>query len=441
MKRVLEKELIAWKTAKDHLPLLLRGARQVGKSYLVEQFGKKYFNNLVTVDFERRPDLKRCFLTREPQDILKQLEVALQERVVPGQTLLFLDEIQECPDALVSLRYFRELMPDLHVIAAGSLMEFLLHSERYSFPVGRVEFLYLRPFSFIEFLIAVAPLVAERLESITFDSPLLPVEHEELLKWVRRYLFIGGMPSAIATYLSSQSLLECQRVHQRILQAYESDFGKYASHAQHQYLQMVFQRAPLLVSKLLKYTQIDREARSRELKPALELLNRAGLLQRAYATSASGLPLHAHMRDHRFKLLFLDVGLLQTACQVDAQEFWEKEVLQINAGMLAEQFVGQELLASDDPHQNRPLLFWEREEGGDAEVDYVISIGSQIIPIEVKAGLTGSLRSLHSFLSLKEATLGVRISEYPLMVQDHILSIPFYLVHAVYRLVMLAKKK
>ena len=414
MKRALENELIAWKNRKEHLPLLLRGARQVGKSYLVQHFGRSHFQDIVIVDFERRPDFIRCFLTREPSEILKQIEIVLQQKVVPGQTLLFLDEIQECPDALVSLRYFRELMPELHVIAAGSLMEFLLNDERYSFPVGRVEFLYLRPLSFEEFLRALAPMAAERVQSSTLRSPFLPMEHEELLKWVRKYLFIGGMPSAVQAYLSTQSLLESQKVQQRILQAYESDFGKYASQVQHKHLQMIFQRAPALISQILKYVNIDKEARSRDLKPALALLAQAGLIQQSFATTASGLPLHAHIRDHRFKLFFLDIGLLQTACQVDAQDFFEKEILQINAGMLAEQFVAQELLAYEPPFQNRPLLYWEKEEGGQAEIDFVQAIGSEIIPIEVKAGSTGSLRSLQSFMRLKNPPLGVRISEHPL---------------------------
>ena len=428
MKRALEKELIAWKDREEHLPLLLRGARQVGKSYLVEHFGRSHFESIVIVDFERRPELKQCFNTREPLEILKQIEIALHQKVIPGKTLLFFDEVQECPDALVSLRYFRELMPQLHLIAAGSLMEFLLNDERYSFPVGRVEFLYLRPLSFAEFLNAVAPIALERLNSLSLDSPLLPVEHSELLKWVRKYLFIGGMPAAVKAYITSNSFLEAQKVHQRILQAYESDFGKYASQVQHKYLQMIFQRAPILVGRILKYTNIDKDARSRDLKPLLNLLTHAGLIQQAFATTASGLPLHAHIHDHRFKLFFLDIGLLQTACQVNAQDFWEKEILQINAGMLAEQLVGQEFLANDPPYQNRPLLFWEREEGGQAEVDFVVTVASQIVPIEVKAGTTGSLRSLQSFMNLKHVSLGVRVSEHPLMLHDHILSVPLYLL-------------
>ena len=334
----------------------------------------------------------------------------------------------------MSLRYFRELMPQLHIIAAGSLMEFLLNDEKYSFPVGRVEFLYLRPLSFQEFLEAAAPLVAKRLEAFDLRNPPTEIEHEELLKWVRRYFFIGGMPSAIEAELESQSLLECQRIHQRILQAYESDFGKYARLTQHKYLQTIFQRAPACVGEVLKYSKLDRESRSRDLKQALDLLVHAGMILRSFATTASGLPLHAHVVDHRFKLFFLDIGLLQTAAYVDAEAFWSDDILQINNGMLAEQFVGQELLAYADSHENRSLLFWEHEKNGKAEVDFIINIGSHIVPIEVKAGLTGKLRSLRSFLSQKNINLGVRISQKPLSLEDGILTVPLYLIHTLPKL-------
>ena len=436
MKRKLEQQLLDWKERSDHRPLLLRGARQVGKTYLVEAFGRDHFDDYLVVDFERRPDVKRCFQTREPNEILRQLEVLYQRPITPGRTLLFLDEIQECPEALLSLRYFWELLPQLHVIAAGSLMEFLLNDHRYSFPVGRVEFAYLRPLSFQEYLDAAAPFLARRLESFSLESPPLPAEHIELLKWVRRYLFVGGMPAAVAAELARDSLLEAQRIHHLILQAYQNDFGKYASQTRHHYLQLAYQKIPALVGQQLKYSRLDSETRSRDLKQALEMLAQAGLIHIAYATIAAGLPLHAHVREKRLKVFFLDIGLLQTACYVNAQEFWDNDILQINTGMMAEQFVGQELLALDDPHQNRPLLFWQKEGSSHAEVDFVIAAGSTIVSIEVKAGTTGRLQSLRQFLnSHKASPLGVRISEHPLSIRDDVLSIPFYLTSRILDLV------
>jgi predicted AAA+ superfamily ATPase len=434
MKRTLKAELIAWKNKSEHLPILLRGARQVGKSYLVEEFGREQFDDVALVDFENRPELMTAFATREPKEILAKLEIALQKPIKPEQSLLFLDEIQMCPEALHSLRYFKEKMPNLHVIAAGSLLEFLLKDENFSFPVGRVEFLYLHPLSFDEFLQAVAPFIAERLKTYRLDNPPSEFEHSELLKLVRQYMFIGGMPSAIKTFKENGSFYESQRVQSRILQAYESDFGKYANRTQHKYLQLIFQRTPALIGQILKYHRIDESYRARELKPAIELLCYAGLIQQVFATTAVGLPLHAHLKHERYKLLYLDVGLLQTATKVDATHFFDQDIMQINAGMLAEQFVGQELIAYSPAYQNAPLLFWERVVGGQAEVDFVETAGSMIIPIEVKAGATGSLKSLRSFLQQKEAPLGIRIAEQPLSHHDKILSIPFYLVHSLGRL-------
>ncbi len=435
MKRSLEAELIQWKDRKEHLPILLRGARQVGKSYLVQEFSKTHFEDIATVDFENRPELKGAFTTREPKEILSRLEIALNKPIKAGHSLLFLDEIQLCPEALITLRYFKEQMPSLHVIAAGSLLEFLLKEESFSFPVGRVEFLYLHPISFSEYLKAAYPLINRRMHEYSLTNPPSELEHQELLKVVRRYLFVGGMPAAVQASLNETSFLESQRVHYRILQAYQSDFGKYAKHTQHKYLQIIFEKAPALVGQILKYNRIDEETRSRDLKPAIELLSHAGLIQQVFATTASGLPLHAHIKRDRFKLLYLDTGLLQTATKVDATHFYDVDIMQINAGMIAEQFVGQELIAYSAPYQNNPLLFWERIAGGQAEVDFVITVGSNIVPIEVKSGATGSLRSLNSFMQEKKSKIGVRISEAPLSLHKNILSIPFYLLNFLDRLV------
>ncbi len=427
MRRKLEKELSEWKDRKEHLPILLRGARQVGKSYLVERFGKSFFEDVAVVDLENRPDLRQVFSVREPSEILSRLSLSLGKPIVPGKSLLFLDEIQLCPEILTCLRYFKEKMPELHVIAAGSLLEFLLQEENFSFPVGRVEFLYLRPLSFLEYLEAAAPFVASRLQEWNLEKMPSDMEHQEMLKWVRRYLFTGGMPAAVSASLQENSLLECQRVHYRILQAYESDFGKYAKEIQHKYLRLVFQRAPALVGKILKYQEIDPEVRSRDLKPAIDLLCHAGLFQRTFATTAAGLPLHAHVKEGRAKLFYLDVGLLQSATKVDSEAFFQEDILQINSGMLAEQFVQQELLSYSAPFQNAPLLFWEKERA-EAEVDFVISMGSKIFPIEVKAGSTGALRSMHGFLNEKKLELGIRISQHPLSLRENLLSVPLYLI-------------
>ncbi|MFW9873772.1 MAG: ATP-binding protein [Candidatus Thorarchaeota archaeon] len=438
---MLEKELISWKSKKEHLPLLIRGARQVGKSYLIEYFGNKYFENLVVVDFEKKEEFKLCFKNKDPKEIIKKIETLTNKKIRPKKTLLFLDEIQKCKDALVSLRYFKEEMPSLHVIAAGSLMEFLLNDENYSFPVGRIEFLYLRPLSFEEFLNAYKPMFIKKIKNFSLRSPPNEIEHKELLKLLKEYLFIGGMPSSIKTYISTNSLLESQRIHDRILKAYESDLRKYSFYKKNRYIQEVFHKLPILICEIIKYTNIDKEIRSRDLKPAIDLLTYSGIINKIFATTASGLPLHSHYKDYRFKFLFLDVGLYQTASQVDAKDFLQENILQINKGKIAEQFVGQELIAYDLPYRNKSLLFWEKtKKKGGAEIDFVTTIDSKIIPIEVKSGSTGKLKSLQSFLNLKKSSIGIRISEHRLSFNEKILSIPLYMISLLPELIKEALK-
>ena len=439
MRRMIESVLHQWKDKKGRLPIILRGARQVGKSFIIEKFGKEKFGSLVTCNFEFRPQLAHCFENLDPLAICAQLEVAFKTRIIPGQTLLFLDEIQNCPKAITALRYFKEKLPTLHVIAAGSLLEFALHEEQFSFPVGRVQFLYLKPLSFYEYLLSQNhDRLIEMLDHVTLEQPLEPFIHEQLLIVLREYFLIGGMPSVVRCFLDTRSFLECQSVLTHLLATYRSDFPKYATKAQYRHLQTFFEKVPGLVSQHFKYTLVSPEHRSHDLKIALEQLGWAGLLHRVIATNASGIPLQIHAKDNKFKLLFLDTGLVNCANRLDMQMAWDTELLQLNAGALAEQFVGQELLAYSSPHEDMQLYYWERDKKGSmAEVDYVIQLGSQILPLEVKAGKTGSLKSLAQFLDEKKAPVGIRISQHPLSFYDRVLSVPLYLIGQLPRLVKL----
>ena len=438
MRRQLENELIQWKNQPDRLPIILRGARQVGKSYLIEEFGKKHFQSLVTLNFEFQPTLKSCFESLDPSRIIPAIEILTQSQVQAGNCLLFLDEIQECPEAILSLRYFKEKMPNLHVIAAGSLLEFTLHEERFSFPVGRVQFMFLKPLSFHEFLDGLGETQAwEGLSRLTLSEPCPRGLHDHFLMLFRQYLLVGGMPAAVNAYVNqNRSFLAAQRVHQALLQAYQSDFGKYATRTQHKHLQRFFEKAPLVVGSHFKYVEIDPEARSRELKTALQQLCWAGLVHCVYETNASGIPLRSQADDAKFKLLFLDIGLMQTAGGVDAKTLWEEDILQIRSGSLAEQVVGQELLAYQDCYEPPHLYFWKREKkNSEAEVDYVIQLGSQIIPVEVKSGKTGHLKSLLRFIAEKKSPLGIKISSAPLSFEKQVLSVPLYMTEQIPRLV------
>ncbi len=451
MKRFIDEALLEWKhrDAESRSPLIVRGARQVGKTYTIEQFGMQHFQNMVSINFEIQRHVISCFTTLEPLVILSRLEIVTRKSIQPGQTLLFLDEIQECPEAIQALRYFKEKIPTLHVIAAGSLLEFVLNDEKFSFPVGRVEYMYLKPLSFSEFLLNVDQgKSSEMLESFSLKSMPDVALHKHYLEVVRQYFFIGGMPAVVQAFIKDSSdnnarrYEVCQRLQSSLLQSYYNDFGKYASKTKHRYLQIMFERAPLLVGQHFKYSAVGSDMRSRELKVALEQLERMGLVQRVYATSASGLPLKSQKKENKCKLLFLDVGLVQNACGMQDSYFFDETITKINEGALAEQFVGQELMACSDIYQNTELYFWIREQKvSKAEVDYVIQSGGKIIPLEVKSGKTGRLKSLQTFMEEKKSPLGLRISQHALSFEKGILSVPFYLIKAVPRMIHEAQQE
>ncbi len=436
MKRDIEVDLQRWKGLKGRMPLLLRGARQVGKSYIVEKFGKEQFDVYVLVNFEQHPEYRRCFDTLDPVKIVAAIELLTGLSIVPGKTLLFLDEIQECPQAIVAMRYFKEQMPHLHLIGAGSLLEFVLNDADFRMPVGRVQFLYLRPLSFGEYLEAAGHgKLRNYLGGLQIGDLIDGVIHDKLLNLVREYLALGGMPAVIAEYLESKSLLRCQEIQSDILLTFRGDFGKYARSAEHGYLQTIFDKAPGLIAQWLKYSKLDPEASTRSLKNALRKLCDAGLIIPVYATSGAGLPFATHMNEKKQKLLFLDVGLVKRACRLGLELLFSEDLMLINSGALAEQFVGQELLAYMGKEEANALFFWVREhKSSGAEVDYLVAVDSQIVPVEVKAGSIGSLRSLKLFLQERKLSWGVRISELPFSLSDQVLSLPFYLIEELPRL-------
>ena len=273
MERTIEAALKDWKKEKDRLPIILRGARQVGKSFVVEKLGNQLFESIAVVNFELRPDLVKCFDNLDPVAICAHLEILLDQSIIPGKTLLFLDEIQNCPQAIIALRYFKEKLPALHVIAAGSLLEFILHEAKFSFPVGRVQFIYLKPLSFMEYLSAQnQDRLIDYLNNLELTHETDEAIHELLLGYVRQYFLTGGMPAAVKSYLNYGSFLGCQRILNGLLDTYRSDFGKYATKTQHKYLEIFFRKGPGLVGQHFKYSHVDPDLRARELKVALEQL-------------------------------------------------------------------------------------------------------------------------------------------------------------------------
>ncbi len=437
MKRQLNQSLIKWKNQPGRMPLLLRGARQVGKSFLVEDFGKTHFKYIININFELKPEYKSCFKTLDPAEIIKSLSLLTQTPIIPSETLLFFDEAQECPRCIESLRYFKEQKPELHVIAAGSLLEFVLNDENFHMPVGRIQSLYLKPLSFYEFLDAIGKASwCEYLQTVTLSDGVDEVMHNQLLRAVREYLILGGMPAVVQQFIESNNFQFCHELQAAILETYRNDFGKYAKSVNHKYLQTVFEKTPGLAGQVIKYTNISQDIQSRDLKKAIKLLTYAGVLQPVYLSQANGLPLNTTLNENRFKLLFLDTGLVQYTTHLGIDTLLSDDILLLNRGSLAEQFVGQELLSYKVPYERAELFYWEREKtSSKAEVDYITHVGSTIIPVEVKAGKTGRLKSLQQFLEEKKLNLGVRISQHPLAFERKILSLPLYMIAEFDRLV------
>jgi predicted AAA+ superfamily ATPase len=437
MNRDIVTALKAWKTSTSRRPLLLRGARQVGKSFVIRQFGATNFRNLVEVNFEAQPKLQAIFQDLDPDTIVRNLSLATGQEILVGETLLFLDEIQECPEAVLALRYFFEKIPQLHVIAAGSLLEFLLQSSKISIPVGRIQYAYLFPLSFYEFLEASGHVkLREFLHTVTPTSAPSVAIHDTLMELVKQYFVVGGMPEVINVFLEAKQKVEFQNIQLSLLQTFRDDFGKYASIAKHKYLRRVFETAPTLLRQQVKYSRIDRDIGARELKDALFLLESAGVVSRVCAASAHGLPFAASARQEKFKLLFLDLGLAQRSLGLDAQIAISRDLLTINAGGICEQFVGQELRAMMSPYAEDKLYYWAREErNSSAEIDYLTEVDGQIVALEVKAGATGRLKSLRRVMEDTKAKLGVRVAQLPLSLHDGILSVPLYMVPEIPRLV------
>ena len=436
MKRTIEGELTRWKEEPLRMPLLIRGARQVGKSFTIEKFGKENFTQTVTINFELKPTLKDCFRDLDPKKILREIELALKVQIKPGTTLLFLDEVQFCPEAIASLRYFKELMGDLHVIAAGSLLEFSLVDKKISFPVGRIQSIYMRPLSFLEFLkVMNEDQLVQFILDFKWTTEIGQATHKRFMELVNIYFFIGGMPGTIAKYQATNSLADCQSYLMTLIDLYRADMAKYATKTQYRYLQILFDRAPVSVGLRFKYAFIDADVKSRDLQTALDHLTWAGLLNPILASSAGGLPLQSQIKSKVQKLLYLDIGMLQTALKVDPLLFFREDLTLIHSGALAEQFVGQELIAYAKPQDRMQLYFWEREKkDSSAEVDYILPLGSHVIPIEVKAGSVGKLRSIHVFLEEKKSPFGIRICSALPHKSDPIITLPFYLLSQLQRL-------
>ncbi len=403
--------LSAWLRNKNRKPLIIRGARQVGKSTLVELFARQYKQTLRNVNLERHPELSNIFSDKDPEQIIQQIEFLPNMGSISNDTLLFLDEIQAVPEAIPALRYFYEDMPEFPVVSAGSLLEFAMADHAFSMPVGRIQYLHMGPMTFSEFLLAMDE---ERLQNFIHhyepDQEIGEIVHQRLLHLLRSYYYIGGMPEAVAVFVDSRSYKDVSEVHNSIIETYRDDFPKYAGSRNLNRMLNVFNFAARNVGVKIKYSTISPRDQSVTIKKDIELLAMARVIGKVIHSHCSGLPLQADLEEKVYKLLFLDIGLMNAICGLDWRSISQMEEIKlINQGAIAEQFIGQHLQAILADKPNRELNYWLREgRSSNAELDFVIGIGGNIIPIEVKSGATGTLKSLHQFMGTKQAPLAIR---------------------------------
>ncbi len=411
MKRNIDKYLVEWREAPERRVLLVRGARQVGKTFSIRQLGST-FQYFVEVNFDFDPKVKKFFEgTHDPITLCEKLTAYYDIPIIPGATLLFLDEIQACPEALPSLRYFFERMPQLHVVATGSLLEFALE-QLPSFGVGRISSLFLYPMSFYEFTMSLCgDALANMLQIKNCAHIIDPVFHSKFLDLFRTYCMVGGMPAVVKHYKEKRDLRSCQKLLDELLSTFKDDFAKYKTRIPQERLSEALSAVAYQATTKFNYSRMSDTATHASSKQAIDLLEMAGLIHKVYHSSAGGIPLGAQINPKRFKTLPMDLGLHQRLLGLDLQEILTDDAHLINKGSLAEVFVGLELCSSSAPESKRQLYYWHREgRSSNAEVDYIIQKGTDVIPIEVKSSRRGSMQSLALFMAEHNSPYGLRLS-------------------------------
>ncbi|OAI48779.1 hypothetical protein AYO45_04140 [Gammaproteobacteria bacterium SCGC AG-212-F23] len=426
MKRQIFKDLKHWKQDKSRKPLILKGARQVGKTYALKAFGALEYENIAYFNFENSPQLRALFSeSLKPKDILKALSIESSLQIIPEKTLIIFDEIQECPEALNSLKYFNESANEYHICAAGSLLGVTLAKNK-GFPVGKVNFLNLYPLSFEEFLLAKREtMLAQYLDEITKIEPLPIILHEKLLTFFKEYLYTGGMPEAVSEYITNNDFNSIRNIQKNILAAYRLDFAK---HAPQNILMKINQVWDVIPSQLAKenkkfiYSIVRKGARAQEFETAIQWLVEAGLIYKVYNTSTPKLPLSAYLNHDIFRLFLVDVGLLGAMTDLSAKTIiYGNEIFQEFKGALVENYVSQALSM-----QEEKLFYWTSQ--NQAELDFILQYQDNIYPIEVKSGTSTKNKSLTIYSQKYQPKIAIRLSSMNLKLDGNILNCPLYLV-------------
>lgn len=418
-KRQIDVFLTQWAQRDDHKPLLLRGARQVGKSTAIRHLGET-FDNFVEINFEKQPEYKKVFKDNlVVERIVAEISAMSAIPIISGKTLLFFDEIQECQEAIMCLRFFKEDLPSLHVVAAGSLLEIAL-SELPTFGVGRIHSMYMYPMTFDEYLEANGEnILLEAKRKASMNNPLAEPLHDKLVTLIRSYFLVGGMPEVVGKWVKTHDYLQCQEIQDDIISGYEDDFPKYRKRIDPVLLRLTMRSAATQVTKKFSYSEVGGGYRTEEIKRALEMLILAGICIPVIRTDANGLPLGSESDLSYRKILILDSGLmlrLLNMASVNISAMISDILTEdtgnlVNKGPVAEMVAGLELMKYKSPNLRHELFYWVRQaKNSQAEIDYVEGKDGKILPIEIKSGIRGGMKSLWIFMREKKLTSAIRCS-------------------------------
>ncbi len=423
MQRLFMKELVKWKERYRRKPLIIRGARQVGKTWIMKEFGRLYYKETIYISFDNNERMKQIFsLDMDITRIISALKIESGKAITPEDTLLIFDEIQEVPNALTALKYFCENAPEYHIVSAGSLLGVAMHAGT-SFPVGKVDFLNLYPLNFQEFLMAVGENgLADLLSSD--DNSMLNAFHKKYEDLLRHYYYVGGMPEVVQTYLDTDDMSEVRKVQKELLDYYANDFSKHAPAATVPRIQMVWQSIPMQLAKENRkfiYGLIREGARAKDFELALQWLLDCGLILKSTRIKKPGMPLIAYIEMSAFKIYMLDIGLLSARGDLDAKVLLEgNQVFEEFKGALTEQFIAQELTASGKE------LYYYSKENSSGELDFMVQQGVYIIPVEVKAEENLQAKSLREYCKKYTPKIAVRTSMSEYRKQDWMINVPLY---------------
>jgi len=412
MIRFAANEFENWLKTKNRKPMVLRGARQVGKTWLVRDFVKRQKLQLVELNFERLPGLVDLFSENDPAEILRNIEAQFEVMIKPDSSLLFLDEIQAAPQLFSQLRWFKEEIPNLPVIAAGSLLDFALNKYQYSMPVGRITYFHLEQLSFFEFVRATGnEALLEKMSSFSLESRMPESLHKKCLDHYHDYCLVGGMPEVVKEWVSSKNLKSCIKIQQDLLATYRDDFHKYGGKTDAGMLNKILLSVAEQLGNKFIYSRVDPAKKLVQIKKALSLLSRAKVCTKVLHTTGNGLPLGAESNEKFFKALMLDIGLISVQLGLSSIKHAEaKNIIFSNKGGIAEQFVGQQLRTCQTPLESPRLFYWQRAGGRLGEIDYIVQHGNIVVPVEVKSGSAGSMKSLHQFMAEKRLNFAVRFN-------------------------------